>query len=324
MGRSVELHKQKNINNSVNPKDIEMIFNHPNKKAAITYETQMMLFTAEGILRAESRGTERGIVHIPSVIYSAYKRWLSTQGYTIPKDKEWLLNGWLFTVKELHVQRAPVHNCLSALFNNQNDLLEKKMKEDNKRCFGITRVSPIGLFHSKEDAFTISVDCAKITTANFSSHISVGTFAYLIATIVEGHDLDNAVLKSIKYSYSSNRGLLRKAYQLAISDEKPNDAIKELGESKVDEEALAIGIYCALKYKNDFLMGVKTAIIHDGNRKGIAFIAGNILGAYLGVSKMPDKWINQVEINHIITQVADDLLTKYRDDDEWWARYPGS
>lgn len=47
----------------------------------ITDGTQMALFTAEGILRAETRRKEKGICHPPSVVYYAYQRWLSTQGY---------------------------------------------------------------------------------------------------------------------------------------------------------------------------------------------------------------------------------------------------
>ncbi|HOL16271.1 MAG TPA: ADP-ribosylglycohydrolase family protein, partial [Bacillota bacterium] len=46
--------------------------------AEITDDTQMTLFTAEGILRAEARGAERGICHPPSMVFFAYQRWLHT------------------------------------------------------------------------------------------------------------------------------------------------------------------------------------------------------------------------------------------------------
>jgi hypothetical protein len=47
---------------------------------AITDDTQMTLFTAEGLLRAHNRSIDRGICHPPSVVWRAYQRWLSTQG----------------------------------------------------------------------------------------------------------------------------------------------------------------------------------------------------------------------------------------------------
>jgi hypothetical protein len=46
----------------------------------ITDDTQMTLFTADGLLRAECRRQERGRCSPVSVVYSAYLRWLHTQG----------------------------------------------------------------------------------------------------------------------------------------------------------------------------------------------------------------------------------------------------
>ena len=46
---------------------------------AISDHTQMMLFTAEGLLRAHVRGIAKGICHPTSVIHHALLRWLLTQ-----------------------------------------------------------------------------------------------------------------------------------------------------------------------------------------------------------------------------------------------------
>ena len=54
-------------------------------KALVTDDTQMTLFTAEGILRANVRGIERGVCDPVSVMRSAYYRWLKTQGGRIPE-----------------------------------------------------------------------------------------------------------------------------------------------------------------------------------------------------------------------------------------------
>lgn len=45
-----------------------------NGLAEVTDDTQMTLFTAEGLLWAETRGIRRGICHEISVIYNAYQR----------------------------------------------------------------------------------------------------------------------------------------------------------------------------------------------------------------------------------------------------------
>jgi hypothetical protein len=54
---------------------------------AITDDTQMTLFTAEGMIRAMVRSTHRGIVHVPSVVQGAYLRWLATQAVTRPPTR---------------------------------------------------------------------------------------------------------------------------------------------------------------------------------------------------------------------------------------------
>ena len=51
---------------------------------AITDDTQMALFTAEGLLRADARWRGRGICHVPSVVRHAYLRWLHTQAECSP------------------------------------------------------------------------------------------------------------------------------------------------------------------------------------------------------------------------------------------------
>ena len=82
---------------------------------AITDDTQMTLFTAEGVLRADVRWHDKGICHPASVIHHAYIRWLHTQGECsrsqFSQDK---MDGWLIGVKGLHARRAFGNTCLSA------------------------------------------------------------------------------------------------------------------------------------------------------------------------------------------------------------------
>ncbi|MEB3736480.1 ADP-ribosylglycohydrolase family protein [Halopseudomonas pachastrellae] len=46
------------------------------RRGAITDDTQMMLFTAEGLLRALVRMRDNGSCHIPAVLHHALQRWL--------------------------------------------------------------------------------------------------------------------------------------------------------------------------------------------------------------------------------------------------------
>ena len=100
------------------------------------------------------------------------------------------------------------------------------------------------------------------------------------------------------------------------------------------EEALAIGLYCAL-CSETFRSGVELAVNHDGDSDSTGSIAGQLLGAIHGVKAIPRRWLKELELADVIGAVADDLgsVTEWRlhgDGDEadaeesfYWARYPG-
>ncbi len=102
--------------------------------AQITDDTQMTLFTAEGILRSTTRHREYcayreppvgywGGVHMPNtdVMRYAYLRWLLTQRGRFPGAGKLPNNllpgdpGWLVGVERLWASRAPGNTCLSAM-----------------------------------------------------------------------------------------------------------------------------------------------------------------------------------------------------------------
>jgi ADP-ribosylglycohydrolase len=57
----------------------------------------------------------------------------------------------------------------------------------------------------------------------------------------------------------------------------------------------------------DFRKGVLLAVNHGGDSDSTGAITGNILGALLGRSSIPDEWITQVELADVINGVAMDL-----------------
>ncbi|MBO8170217.1 MAG: ADP-ribosylglycohydrolase family protein [Thermoanaerobacteraceae bacterium] len=224
-----------------------------NGKAEITDDTQMALFTAEGILRAETRGKEKGICHIPSVVYYAYQRWLNTQGHPRLKDRDWIYNGWLIDVEELHERRVPGNSCLSALLSGKQGTIDKPIN-NSKGCGGIMRVAPVGLFYRKESAFRMAADFAALTHGHPSGYLSAGALAYMIASIIEGQGIETAVKNTLAdlkkhENYQECTQSLNQALELSKSELFDIDAISKLGEGWVGEEALGISTYCALKYK---------------------------------------------------------------------------
>ena len=88
LGWPVEFLRLHEIFSRYGPEGIQELKSTSSGKAEITDDTQMSFFTAEGILRADTRGNVKGICHPPSVVFFAYQRWMLTQGYSKVKEYE--------------------------------------------------------------------------------------------------------------------------------------------------------------------------------------------------------------------------------------------
>ncbi len=120
LGAGIEFESIAEIRNRCGPAGVRGFAPVYGRLGAITDDTQMTLFTVEGLIRASVRDRSKGICHCPTVIRHAYMRWLHTQGHRWPPpgppdgDSE-EPDGWLVRVDDLHHLRAPDSTCLSAL-----------------------------------------------------------------------------------------------------------------------------------------------------------------------------------------------------------------
>ena len=75
----------------------------------------------------------------------------------------------------------------------------------------------------------------------------------------------------------------------------------------VGDEALAIAVYCVLKYSGDIDNALIAAVNHNGDSDSTGAITGNIIGAQGGFSGIPAKYTEKLELRDLIIEVADDL-----------------
>lgn len=348
LGAAVEFMRRSEILATYGPDGIRDMAPCYGRVGGITDDTQMALFTAEGLIRAGVRAATRGICHPPSVISYAYQRWLFTQDATHSLQKS-ALTGWLIEQKALFSRRAPGNTCLSALRAMQQS--GQAADNDSKGCGGVMRVAPVGMFFAARDAaglsnptvasisrcFELGCDAAKLTHGHPTGYLSAGAFAVLIYLLLSNRSLNEAcdgmldVLEQ-QPSHEETSSALRNARRLARECPSNPDAFKLLGEGWVAEEALAIGLYCAL-CATDFEDGVARAVNHDGDSDSTGLIAGHILGALEGPPAIPPRWLEPLELRAVIAQVSADLATAWQLDfdadrsavvSDFIRRYPGS
>lgn len=293
--------------------------------ARISDDTQMTLFTATGILHGETRGCVRGLAGPPwGYVWLSYKDWYRTQTETYPMSGNHF--SWLDDIPELFSRRAPGNTCMSVLAAGKEGSVKNPIN-NSKGCGGVMRVAPIGLHFSEENnhwnysIMEIGAETAALTHGHPLGYIPAAALSYLISLLAHTNiPLEDAVDEmccktSCEYGdgdeqwfYGDFRDLIDKARFMA-EDKRINDqdAISELGEGWVAEEALAIAIFCALRYSNDFEKAIITSVNHDGDSDSTGAITGNILGAYLGLSKIPERFLKNLELKDIIMEIADDL-----------------
>jgi ADP-ribosylglycohydrolase len=303
------------------------------RRGAITDDTQMTLFTAEGVLRADVRWHHKGICHPASVIHHAYIRWLHTQGdRSRSQFSQDQMDGWLIGVEALHARRAPGNTCLSALRGATMGTVDRPLN-NSKGCGGVMRVAPIGLAAKDEEAaFALGCEAAAITHGHPSGYYSAGCFAAVIQNLTNGRNLLDAIERTLRIAESSknaNHAECSAAIRQAVAlwhdaDVTPSpETIGRMGGGWVGEEALAIALYCALSAQDDFARGVLLAVNHSGDSDSTGAITGNLLGLMLGIDALPARWLDGLEIREDIEALANDLCTGFDESEAWWRRYPG-
>ena len=324
-------------------------------KALISDDTQMTLFTANGILVAETRLATRGIGGQPSgYLPMSYQDWLRTQEMTFEESRRQRREkciSWLADVPELYARRAPGNTCLGALRERREGRgpavpFTEHPINDSKGCGGVMRAAPMGLKRyehvSEEVLDREGAEIAAITHGNALGYMPAAVLVHLLRHIVydrEPRPLRELVLEARDAAAAlfaedirlpELAALIDRAVALSENGEDDLDNIHRLGAGWVAEETLAIALYCSLRHADDFSAGIIAAVNHEGDSDSTGAVTGNILGALLGYRAIEQKWKDGLELSGVILEMADDLchgcpLEEYSfyTDPDWIRKYIG-
>lgn len=292
-----------------------------NGKALVSDDTQMTMYTICGLLKGYTRFATRGIMgDWVEYVHRAYQDWRYTQFKSYGQPLE-LGSCWLLNIQDMYSCRAPGNTCLSALETSKAGKTYSPIN-NSMGCGGVMRVAPIGLYLPKhlqsiEDVDRIGAEVAAITHGNPLAYIPAAALVHIIARATSSEEDLEFIIKEARTvvgkMFADKEGVdifelfLDKAVALAHEDINDLDAICELGEGWLGLEALSIAVYCAVKYQDDFEKALQVAVNHDGDSDSTGAITGNILGAYHGVSAIPDKFLENLELKDILDELISDL-----------------
>ncbi len=340
LGAPVEFMALTDIRRRFGPAGIQDYVEAYGRVGAITDDTQMTLFTAEGLVRAYVRQALKGICAPEAVVQHAYLRWLLTQGVKPQAEiatsgvTTWP-DGWLVRERQLWARRAPGNTCLAAL--GETITLRERAKNDSKGCGTVMRVAPVGLVcrpygdGGRSPAYELGAAVSALTHGHQAAITAGGAFALLISFLMEGLALDRALraMASVVRPMPGS-GILTRAIDMALrlvvkGREASAEEVESLGGGWVAEEALAIALYCALRAES-FEHGVRLAVNHSGDSDSTGSLTGQLLGAAWGAEVVPERWLADLELRDLIERIADDLVAvrnETLDPDAAWSRYPG-
>ena len=315
LGYPVEFMSRKQILNKYGQNGITQFDVSPSERALVSDDTQMTLFTANGMLMGLTRGYMRGIGGQPeNYVDGAYIDWY----YTQTSMKKSSVSGydfhytWLRDLPELAHRRAPSTTCLSAC---ESLMKNERPKNNSRGCGGIMRVASMGLLdasyqiknnvgiYSTPHLAQAGAKIAQTTHLHPLGYMPAALMTLLIARLVpltpeeakgsitsiinDGLDCmmqlkDNETHHDILAEKEQLKQITRTAIHFAESDIPDEEAIRRLGEGWTAEEAWAISIFCAIRHIGSMKDAIIAAVNHDGDSDSTGSITGNIMGAIYG------------------------------------------
>jgi ADP-ribosylglycohydrolase len=296
----------------------------------LTDDTQMTLFTAEGLLRAAQHADA-----VLTRIGDAYVRWLFTQEPSwVPPAHAALAapRGLLLDTPAMQSRRAPGNTCLSALRAYARASAPRRVADNqSKGCGTVMRVAPIGLVASSPaEAYALAADASALTHGHSTGIMAGGVFAAIVQGLRDGASLEQAVRDArdcVPDGAESRETLVALDAAVTLGQTRgaamtPDD-LYTLGEGWVAEEALAIAVACAFAHPANFVAATCLAAnLVRGDSDSTASMAGQLVGLMVGPEGLPADWLARLELRALIETVADDLATGWRAGARWAAAWP--
>ncbi|QUH05202.1 ADP-ribosylglycohydrolase family protein [Saccharopolyspora erythraea] len=333
--------------------DIEMIRRHHGPDgvtgpvlrdglAHISDDTQMMLFTLEGLIRAHVARRIKPVDSDPvPEVQHAYQRWYHTQNQPWERAAGPYArhlaqpDGWLVTNRELFSPRAPGNTCMSALANfaqTHQHATPRHRINDSKGCGGVMRAAPVAVWsNDPAEVFKAAVDTAALTHSHPSGFLSAGVLAVVVHQLIRSVPLADSVrvARELLIRWPEHEEQLR-SLDAAVDlggrgPVSPEELKQTLGEGWVGEEALAIGLYAVLA-TGDLPSALLLSVNHSGDSDSTGIVCGNIAGAIYGNQAIPPEWLEKLELHDVIHTLARDALAEFSPgaptDPAWSRRYP--
>jgi ADP-ribosylglycohydrolase len=180
--------------------------------------------------------------------------------------------------------------------------------EDAKGCGAAMRVAALGYLyqHDAQRLKEVAAASAMITHRHPTAIASAVGAAFAVKLALDAvpvrelvYRVDEAT-RGLSDEFSNT--LLQIGHVGGWTDEEA--AMRHIGAGWVGDQAVALALYCVVRYPDDYVGCVRRGANLTGDSDSVASIAGGISGARLGLDAIPSGWRARIEDRDALVDLA--------------------
>ena len=291
LGKPVEFSHLRRIKEIYGPNGITRLL----ADSIWTDDTEMTFAVARALIKTHNKGVEE----ISRKIADEYINWLENPGH------------------------SPGSTCRMGVFrykNSPNKAWRESGIKESKGCGSAMRVAPIGLFFLNiEKLYKVAYNSSLITHAHPTALAAAVGAAYLVRLAVNKTEIElwpNKVKNLVQNITEPGKSEFCNAIDIAIKALDildTEEAIRTIGKGWIGEEAVAIALYCCMKYPNpeDFTKMLILSVNHDGDSDSTGCIAGGIMGAFHGFEAIKSEiyeWTMRLRERNRMIKIIEQII----------------
>ncbi len=211
--------------------------------------------------------------------------------------------------------RAPGHTVTEAIRTLEAGVSWREAGVANAKGNGsAVRMAPVGYLYQhdgqrlREVAHAVGI----ATHAHPAADAAAVAAAYLVKLALDGAPPENYIRETLDFvggiSDEFDEAMLRIGHVTEWTDEFA--ALNHIGSGWIAPEAVAMAVYCAIRYKDDYVGAVRRAVNIPGDSDSVGCITGGLVAARLGLQAIPSDWIPRLENVGHLTDLANRLAAR--------------
>lgn len=292
-----------------------------NGYADITSYTQMAAFTCNGLLLALTRGQMMGkMAPLVKYVGLSSREWAASQRPWGRPEKTFC---WLLTQPEICRRHCMDTRMLDTLSRESLGSLEEP-KNSFVSPGGLTAAVGVGMFVHvarlpQDELDRLGAETVALTHGSPMAFLSGAALTHMISLCLKMPDMSLKALvgdtvSSLKSQFGHQYSQCFEVCSLltialSLADDRTSPPVKAMERLRCENagQVLAGAVYAIARGQEAFDESLIIAVNHSGRSSAVGAAAGALLGARLGENALPGFYLECLEPEQLLRELADDM-----------------